>query len=209
MYDYSLGYDPFSPAYGADPAAAGAALAPPPPHAPPAVHAAHHAAMARHYGGQAGGNFAAAAHGAAAAMAPAHPHGGGYASPLANHAAFAAQRTQPVQQRQALPLNSAGNVVANQSATVSVLPQRTFQCERFVWGSTSSGFFTIQNLLFGQDSMLVSPGSLDAEIFSQTGMDMSLYGYIAVAGILVTMQVTNISGADRKANAAVVGGTIV
>jgi hypothetical protein len=166
------------------------------------VHAAHHAAMARHYSGH-----AAPAH--APQHAPAHPHGGGFASPLAMHAAGAAQRQQPVQQRQALPLNSALPVVAGTSATVSVLPQRTFQCERFVWGSTSSGFFTIQNLLFGQDSMLVSPGSLDAEIFSQTGQDMSLYGYIAVAGILVTMQVTNTSGADRRANAAVVGGTIV
>lgn len=204
MYGHHYGYapaqfagSPYPVQYGYDPGLMLGAAPPPPaamvphPGAHPMAHHPHHGHPGFH---------------------PAHPHQRApihHASPLAAMAQFSLAKHQPTEQRQVLPINSNGTIAAATAGTAQANPQRTFQCERFVIGSTSSGFFTLQNILFGVDSMFAAPGTVDAEIFSQTGQDMSLYGYIAVQGVQVTVQCTNTSGAARAATFQIVGGTIV
>lgn len=120
---------------------------------------------------------------------------------------------QPGHQTQALPFPSGPGgtttVAANTQATLTARPQRPFQTERFVFASTVSPFFTVEELKIGQDSMFVQSGSIPAEVFSQTGVGVSLHGFIAKPGIDITLICTNQDGTAHPASAAIIGAALV
>lgn len=112
-------------------------------------------------------------------------------------------RIQPTQQRQALSFpqgpNGASVFTASQAGTLSARPQRVFQTERLAIPSTVAAYFYISDLVIGRDSMLVNAERMAAEIFSQTGVGVSLSGYIARPGIDVTMSAGNLDSANSRA----------
>lgn len=120
---------------------------------------------------------------------------------------------QPGDQTQVLPFprgeGGAASVLAGALATVFARPQRPFQTQRFVWPSTTSPFFVINQFSIGQESMFVQAGSVAVEIFSQTGVGVALRGYIARPGIDITLQVTNTDVAPHPIEAAIIGATLI
>jgi hypothetical protein len=119
---------------------------------------------------------------------------------------------QPQEQTQVLPfpVSSTGALIgAGLSDTVQVLPQRPFQTKRLTWSSAVSAFFTIGELKIGQETMFVQTGDVPAEIFSQTGVGVSLLGYIAKPGVTITMRVTNIDSDGQFIRAAIIGAAVV
>lgn len=112
-------------------------------------------------------------------------------------------RIQPTNQTQILsfPQGAAGasTVAASATVTLSARPQRVFQTERFVIPSTVSPYFAIVDLVIGRDSMFVNSEAAAAEVFSQTGVGVSLRGFIARPGIDVTLTVTNLDTVNARA----------
>jgi hypothetical protein len=125
----------------------------------------------------------------------------------------AMQHLQPTEQTQILPFpkgeGGSATVLAGALATVSARPQRPFQTQRFVWPSTSSGFFDVILFTVGQENMMVQAGSVSAEIFAQTGVGVGLSGYIAYPGIEITLQVQNTDTLPHPIQAAIVGSSLV
>lgn len=125
----------------------------------------------------------------------------------------AMQHVQPSEQTQVLPFprGEAGgaNVPAATTATVFARPQRPFQTQRFVWASTTSPFFAINQLTIGQENMFVQAGVVPAEVFSQTGVHVALSGYIAYPGIDITLQVQNTDVAAHPIEASIIGAALV
>lgn len=119
------------------------------------------------------------------------------------------KRIQPVNQTQvcSFPQGPAGTLVvtAGSTATLTARPQRPFQTERFVLPSTLSGFFAINDLVIGRDSMFVNSEASHGDIFSQTGVGVALLGYIARPGIDITLTVTNIDTADHPFYGSIIG----
>lgn len=125
----------------------------------------------------------------------------------------AMQHLQPTEQTQVLPFpkgeGGSTSVAAAALATVSARPQRPFQTQRFVWPSTTSGFFDIILFTVGQENMMVQAGQVSAEIFAQTGVGVGLSGYIAYPGIEITLQVQNTDSLAHPIQAAIVGSALV
>lgn len=96
-----------------------------------------------------------------------------------------------------------------QQQTVQQFPQRPFQTRRLVMGSTIAPFFSIEELKIGQDSMFVQAGSVDFEIFSQTGNGVSLLGFIARPGVTITLTLTNRDSSTRTMSAGIIGTALV
>lgn len=119
------------------------------------------------------------------------------------------QRIQPNKQVQVCSFpqgpNGSTTVTAGTTATLTARPQRPFQTERFVVPSTLSPFFAIVDLVVGRESMFINSEPAAAEIFSQTGVHVSLMGYIARPGIDITLSVTNIDGADHPFYGSIIG----
>jgi hypothetical protein len=157
--------------------------------------------------------------------APAHPnaqaalaaaHLQSQVAQLSKHQALmqkAMTHLQPTEQTQVLPFpkgeGGSTSVLAGALATVSARPQRPFQTQRFAWPSTTSGFFDIILFTVGQENMMVQAGSVSAEIFAQTGVGVSLSGYIAYPGIEITLQVQNTDTLPHPIQAAIVGSALV
>lgn len=125
----------------------------------------------------------------------------------------AMQHLQPSEQTQVLPFPRAEGggtaVLAGAIATVFARPQRPFQTQRFVWSSAVAPFFLVTQLTVGQENMFVQSGVVPAEVFSQTGVGVSLKGYIAYPGIDVTLQVENTDTADHPILASIIGAALV
>jgi hypothetical protein len=106
------------------------------------------------------------------------------------------QRLQPVKQTQILNFpqgpNGATSFAASESGVMTARPQRVFQTKRFVISSAVAPFFAIGDLLIGRDSMLVNSEYASAEVFSQTGVGVSLEGFIARPGIDITLNAINL-----------------
>lgn len=122
---------------------------------------------------------------------------------------LAVKRIQPTNQTQvcSFPQGPSGTLVvtAGSTATLTARPQRPFQTERFVLPSTLSGFFAINDLVIGRDSMFVNSEASHGDIFSQTGVGVALLGYIARPGIDITLTVTNIDTVDHPFYGSIIG----
>lgn len=133
----------------------------------------------------------------------------GAARPATGNAALKIKRIQPQNQTQvcSFPQGPQGTLVvtAGSTATLTARPQRPFQTERFVLPSTLSGFFAINDLVIGRDSMFVNSEASHGDIFSQTGVGVALLGYIARPGIDITLTVTNIDTVDHPFYGSIIG----
>lgn len=122
---------------------------------------------------------------------------------------FNVKRIQPVDQTQVCSFPQGANgtlaVTAGATAILTARPQRPFQTERFVLPSTLSPFFAINDLVIGRDSMFVNSEAAHGDIFSQTGVDVGLFGFIARPGIDITLTVTNIDTADHPFYGSIIG----
>ncbi|HEX2599574.1 MAG TPA: hypothetical protein VHL05_12405 [Terriglobales bacterium] len=122
-------------------------------------------------------------------------------------------RIQPTKQTQVCSFpqgpNGATTVTSLQTAVLTARPQRPFQTERLVIPSTLSPFFAIVDLVIGRDSMFVNSEAAAAEVFSQTGVKVSLMGFIARPGIDITLTVTNIDGASHPFYGSIIGPSLV
>ncbi len=123
------------------------------------------------------------------------------------------QRIQPVKQTQvcSFPQGPNGSLVvgAGLPGVLTARPQRPFQTERFVVPSSLSAFFAILDLVIGRDSMFVNAEAAHADIFSQTGVHVTLRGYIARPGIDITLTVENIDTEDHPFYGSIIGPTLV
>lgn len=123
------------------------------------------------------------------------------------------QRIQPVGQTQVCSFaqgpNGATSFAAGQTGTLSARPQRVFQTERLVIPSTVSPYFVIRDLVIGRDSMFVNSEAAAAEVFSQTGVGVSLKGFIARPGIDININLTNIDNAARAFYGSIIGPALV
>ena len=123
------------------------------------------------------------------------------------------QRIQPVGQTQVCSFaqgpNGATSFAAAQTGTLSARPQRVFQTERLVIPSTVSPYFVIRDLVIGRDSMFVNSEAAAAEVFSQTGVGVSIKGFIARPGIDININLTNIDGAARAFYGSIIGPALV
>lgn len=123
------------------------------------------------------------------------------------------KRIQPVKQTQVCSFPQGPNgalVVASGAAGVlTARPQRPFQTERFVVPSSLSAFFAILDLVIGRDSMFVNAEAAHADIFSQTGVHVTLRGYIARPGIDITLTVENIDTEEHPFYGSIIGPTLV
>jgi len=119
------------------------------------------------------------------------------------------KRIQPMHQTQVCSFPQGANgtlaVVAGTTATLTARPQRPFQTERFVLPSVLSGFFAINDLVIGRDSMFVNSEAAHGDIFSQTGVRVALLGYIARPGIDITLTVTNLDTSDHPFYGSIIG----
>ena len=119
------------------------------------------------------------------------------------------KRIQPTNQTQVCSFpqgpNGALVVTAGSTGILTARPQRPFQTERFVLPSTLSGFFAINDLVIGRDSMFVNSEASHGDIFSQTGVGVALLGYIARPGIDITLTVTNIDTVDHPFYGSIIG----
>ncbi len=119
------------------------------------------------------------------------------------------KRIQPTDQTQVCSFPQGANgtlfVAAGATGILTARPQRPFQTERFVLPSTLSGFFAINDLVIGRDSMFVNSEAAHGDIFSQTGVGVALLGYIARPGIDITLTVTNIDTDDHPFYGSIIG----
>lgn len=115
---------------------------------------------------------------------------------------------QPDVQTQIMPFPRTSVNAATQ-ATITAFPQRPFQTKRFAWASTTAGYFTVEELKIGQDSMFVQAGSAEAEIFSQTGVGVALKGFIARPGVTISLVCTNQDTSARVVGASIIGEAVV
>lgn len=118
------------------------------------------------------------------------------------------QPLQPDKQTQVMPFPRTSVAAATQAA-ITAFPQRPFQTKRLAWASTTAPNFTIEELKIGQDSMFVQAGSVEAEIFSQTGVGVALRGFIARPGVTITLVTTNQDAAAHAVGACIIGEAIV
>ena len=122
------------------------------------------------------------------------------------------QRIQPVSQTQFLdfPFGLDGVAVAlSATETLAARPQRIFQTERLVVASTISANFLIGDLVVGRDSMKVNSGFTAAEVFAQTGVGVSLRGFIARPGIDINITVKNLLTSAAPFYGSVIGPVLV
>lgn len=103
---------------------------------------------------------------------------------------------------------SATTVAAGASAVITAQPQVPFRIDRLVVPSDIAGLFTIDDLKVGKNSNFAATGSVPARIFQENGVGVTLKGDTAQVSMLVTINVTNISGGAATFRAAVIGPAV-
>ena len=95
------------------------------------------------------------------------------------------------------------------SAPVINRPQVVFKTERLVVPSDIGGSFVIDDLVVGKNSQFASNSvGVPARVFDENGVGVRLAGDTAQISQDIIIKVTNISGADARFRAAVIGPAI-
>jgi len=105
---------------------------------------------------------------------------------------------RPATRRREYPLGfeSAAEVALNGTALVRATPQISFRGERLVVPSDISLFFSIDDIIVGKNSQLVSDGPIPASTFSEVAVGVRLNLDTANIGNTITMRVRNVGSAD-------------
>jgi hypothetical protein len=105
---------------------------------------------------------------------------------------------RPATRRREYPLGfeSAAEVALNGTALVRATPQISFRGERLVVPSDISLFFSIDDIIVGKNSQLVSDGPIPASTFSEVAVGVRLNLDTANIGNTITMRVRNVGSSD-------------
>jgi len=103
---------------------------------------------------------------------------------------------------------TAAAVGAGASGIATAQPQVPFRIDRLVVPSDIAGLFTIDDLKVGKNSQFAATGAVPARIFQENGVGVCLKGDTAQVSMLVTLNVTNISGGAATFRAAVIGPAV-
>lgn len=116
---------------------------------------------------------------------------------------------RPATRRREYPLGfeSAAAIPLNGTALVRATPQISFRGERLVVPSDISLFFSIDDIIVGKNSQLVSDGPIPASTFSEVAVGVRLNLDTANIGNTITMRVRNVGSADEIFFRAAIIGT--
>lgn len=105
---------------------------------------------------------------------------------------------RPATRRREYPLGfeSADVIALGGSALVRATPQISFRAERLVIPSDIALFFSIDDIIIGKNSQLVSDGPIPASTFSEVAVGVRLNLDTANIGNTITMRVRNVGSAD-------------
>jgi hypothetical protein len=103
---------------------------------------------------------------------------------------------RPATRRREYPLGfesvTPGGILPGNSEVVRADPQISFRGERLVIPSDISLFFTIDDIIVGKNSQVVSSGSIPASTFSEVAVGVRLNLDTANVGNLISLRVRNI-----------------
>lgn len=91
------------------------------------------------------------------------------------------------------------------TATVTVTPQKRHIPERLVMSAAMAGNFLVTGIFAGVEPVLATTGPISAAIFVQDSTAQNFKSVIMDVGMDFSVGVTNISGADARFTATVVG----
>lgn len=94
---------------------------------------------------------------------------------------------------------------AGASASTRARPQILFRPERLIVASQVAPYFTIDNIIVGKDSQMVSADPVPATAFSEVAVGVRLSLKTAVIGNDITIQFTNTDTQDRTFRATIIG----
>lgn len=100
---------------------------------------------------------------------------------------------------------SAASVAAGVQAVISVLPQVIFRGQRLVVPSDIAGSFSIDDIIVGNRSQLVSAGALPARAFQENCLNNELHLDTASVSQQLILKVTNTSAGALAFSAALFG----
>ncbi len=95
-------------------------------------------------------------------------------------------------------------------ATVNIIqrPQVIFRPERVVIPSSIGGSFQVNDVKVGKNSQFTTSSSVPAVVFSETSFGVRLKMDTAQVSMDVSLNVTNVSGADANFTAAIIGPAV-
>lgn len=96
-------------------------------------------------------------------------------------------------------------IPAGATATVTVTPQKRHIPERLVMSAAMAGNFLVTGIFAGVEPVLATTGPISAAIFVQDSTAQNFKSVIMDVGMDFSVGVTNISGADARFTATVVG----
>jgi len=99
-------------------------------------------------------------------------------------------------------------VGAGASATINAQPQVPFRGRRLIIPSDIAGAFLINDLKVGKNSMFPTSNPVPARAFTELGVGTDLNLDTAQISQLVSLSVTNTSGAALNFNAALIGTAV-
>jgi hypothetical protein len=124
------------------------------------------------------------------------------------HPRVAAVTARSATRRREFPLGFDSGLVlipAGGVASIPASPQVIFRGERLVVPSNIAASFFIVNIVVGKDSQQVAPAPIPAVAFSEVGVGVRLMLDTAQPGVLITLQVQNISLVPARFYAALIG----
>lgn len=121
-----------------------------------------------------------------------------------------AQMARPATRAREYPLGfvSAGTVAAGATATIQAQPQIVFRGERLIVPSDIAGSFIITQLIVGKNPQFVNPNAIHCRTFAENGVGVRLHMDTAQISQIITITVTNISGAAATFYATLIGTAV-
>lgn len=99
-------------------------------------------------------------------------------------------------------------IPANSAATIQVLPQTLFRCERFVIQSDIAGSLVVDDIRIGTQSQFSASGPVPARCFSEVAVGVGTLYDTAEPGITISLSLRNISGNPVTFRAAMFGRAV-
>lgn len=123
------------------------------------------------------------------------------------HAAMLAQR--PITKAREYPLPFPTTTVnAGTTTTIQTQPQVPFRGRRLVIPSDIAGIFLVNDLKVGKNSMFAASGPVPARLFSEVAVGVDLNLDTGQISQIISVNVTNTSGANANFNAAMIGTSV-
>lgn len=127
---------------------------------------------------------------------------------LAQQGTLVREESPAVSREYPVGFDSVTPVPAGAVATIIQQPQVLFRSERFVVPSDIAGSFLILDIKVGKDSMFGAAGAVAARTFDERGVGVRLRLATAQVSQQLIVQVQNISGADQRFFATMIGTAI-